>query len=273
MGWRPFWAVVFFLCQLAPAQADLSLFPTRLVLEKNQRAAQIELMNNSSQAQTYRISLVNRRMTESGEIVEAREAQEGERFADELIRFSPRQVTITPGGSQVVRVLVRKPSGLADGEYRSHLQFDRLPDATASSLEALTGSTGQEIGVVITTLIGASIPVIVRHGDTQASTTLADLVLEGDTGKSLLAFKIRREGNRSVYGDLSVTFTPKGGKELEVGRSRGVAVYVPNGFRFVRLPLSLPEGLNLASGTLTLQLRDRPEAGGRVMAQASLQLP
>jgi P pilus assembly chaperone PapD len=48
-----------------PAHADLMLYPTRIVFEKNQRAAQIELINNGSKPATYRISLVNRRMTET----------------------------------------------------------------------------------------------------------------------------------------------------------------------------------------------------------------
>jgi P pilus assembly chaperone PapD len=103
------------LAVILPAHADLMLYPTRIVFEKNQRAAQIELINNGSKAATYRISLVNRRMTEDGRFEAAEAAAPGERFADDMLRFSPRQVRLEPGTTQTVRVMLRKPAELADG--------------------------------------------------------------------------------------------------------------------------------------------------------------
>src|SRR5450432_1333782 len=122
------------LLMAAPiARADLMLFPTRIVFDKNQRAAQVELINQGKAPETYRISVVNRRMTETGEIVAADAAEGGEQFADAMLRYSPRQVTIAPGSSQTVRMLLRKPDNLAPGEYRSHLQFDRIADVAAAN--------------------------------------------------------------------------------------------------------------------------------------------
>ena len=259
-----------------PVMAELSLFPTRIVLERNQRAAQVELVNRGGEPETYRIALVNRRMTETGEIVPADTAEAGERFADEMLRFSPRQVTIPPGGSQTVRILLRKPADLASGEYRSHLQFDRMEDtAASSSIEASGKPAGNEIGVVIRALVGASIPIIVRHGDTNASVALSNLALIPASGQDgpLIAMHMNRNGNRSVYGDLSVTITPVGGKPVEVARAGGVAVYAPNAVRRATMPLQIPPGLNLTGATLQLSYRERPEAGAKLMAEASLKLP
>src|SRR5947208_14985219 len=73
------------------AWADLMLFPTRVVFEKNQRAAQLELINQGKTAETYRLSLVNRRMNETGDFAPADPPGPGEQFADEMVRFSPRQ--------------------------------------------------------------------------------------------------------------------------------------------------------------------------------------
>lgn len=234
------------LCLAAPlALADLALFPTRIVLECNQRAAQVELMNSGTAPETYRINLVNRRMGEAGEFIALETPGPGDLFADPLLRYSPRQVTIQPGSSQTVRILVRKPANLAAGEYRSHLQFDRVADtAGASSIEQASQPDGKAIGVVITALVGASIPVIMRHGETQMSVTLSELALlpaVGDAGPAL-SFQINRSGSRSVYGDLTARFTPRGGAAL-------------------------------AGGTLSLHYRERAEAGGKMMAEASLPLP
>jgi hypothetical protein len=257
------------------ARADLMLFPTRIVFDKSQRAAQVELINQGKAPETYRISLVNRRMSETGEILPADTPEPGEQFADTMLRYSPRQVTIAPGSSQTVRMLLRKPEALAPGEYRSHLQFDRVADASGSDSVDAAADAGEKVGVVLTALVGASIPVIVRHGDTQANVTLAELALDPRSadGPPTLAFQIRRDGNRSVYGDLAVTFTPRGGAPVEVGKAGGVAVYVPNTLRRARMPLQLPGGTALTAGTLRLSYRERADAGGKLLAESSLTIP
>ena len=259
---------------IRPAYAELMLYPTRIVFEKNQRAAQIELINNGSTPATYRISLVNRRMTEVGQFEPADTAAPGERFADEMLRFSPRQVTLQPGTAQTVRVMLRKPAELLEGEYRSHLQFDKLPDVEGSASIENQGQGDKGIGIVLNALIGASVPVIVRHGATSANVTLSGLELKKDGAQHpLLSLQFEREGSSSVYGDLDVTFTPRGGKPQTLAKMGGIAVYTPNRVRKASLGLDVPKGVELAHGTLEVSYRDRPEAGGKLLAQANLELP
>lgn len=254
------------------ALADLMLFPTRVVFEKNQRSAQVDLINNGTEAATYRISLVNRRMSESGELQPADAAQPGELFAADMVQFSPRQVTLQPGTSQIVRVMVRKPADLASGEYRSHLQFQRLPDASGAASVETKGTDPKAIGIVLKALVGASIPVIVRHADTSASVALSHLELLAPAAGAApqLALQFDRSGNRSVYGDLAVAFTPQGGAEQVVARAAGIAVYHPNALRRAKLALQPPAGTALANGTLHVTYRERPEAGGAVLAEGTL---
>jgi len=256
------------------AFADLMLFPTRIVFDKQQRAAQVELMNQGKTPETYRISLVNRRMGPNGEFIAVEQPGPGEQFADGLLRYSPRQVTIPPGGSQIVRILLRKPDGLAEGEYRSHLQFDRVADTLgANSVEQAAQRDPKEVGIVIQALVGASIPVIVRQGETHARLELTDLALQPSATGGQLSLQMRREGNRSVYGDLLATFTTSAGVSFEVARAGGVAVYVPNAARHVLLPLQWPAGGKPPAGVLKLSFRERPESGGKLVAETSLALP
>ena len=262
------------LAPFLPTHAELMLHPTRLVFDKNTRATQIELINNSGKPASYRIALVNRRMTEAGQFEAAESAQDGEQFADAMLRYSPRQITLQPGTAQTVRVMLRKPAELAEGEYRSHLQFDKLPDIEGKASIESQGTGATQIGVVMNALVGASIPVIVRHGTTDASVKLAGLALGKDEAqRAQLALQFEREGNSSVYGDVSVTFTPKNGKPHSLGQVGGIAVYTPNRVRKATLPLQVPAGVALAGGTLEVSYRDRPEAGGKLLAQASLNLP
>ena len=261
------------LALCAPGRAELMLHPTRIVFEQNQRAAQIELINNGTRPASYRIALVNRRMTDAGQFEPADSPGPGERFADSMLRYSPRQITLQPGTAQTVRVMLRKPAELAEGEYRSHLLFDKLPDAEGeNSIEQRGQDSG--IGVVVNALVGASVPVIVRHGKVDASVKLSGLAVQYDaTRRPLLAMRFEREGGSSVYGDVSVSFTPRGGKTHTVGQVGGIAVYTPNRVRQAALPLQLPAGVSLAAGSLEVVFRERPEAGGRQLAQASIALP
>lgn len=272
---RPGACLLLALWTPLPALAELMLNPTRVVITRNQRAAQVELINHGNEAASYRINVVNRRMSETGEFIAVADAAGDERFADSMLSYSPRQVTLAPGGAQVVRLMIRRPEGLADGEYRSHLHFEKLPEPgeLASSVEP--DPARQKIGVLLKTLIGASIPVIVRHGATDATLALTGLALQpGAPGQApLLAFRMERSGNSSVYGDLNVVYTPRGGAGQVVARAGGVAVYTPNPVRRALLPLKLGPGAALAGGELRLTYRERPEAGGKLLAEAALALP
>lgn len=259
-----------------PAMANLMLHPTRVVLAKNQRAAQIELINNGTETATYRIGIVNRRMSETGEIGPIDTPLPGEQFADSMLHFSPRQVTLAPGAAQTVRVMVRRPAGLAAGEYRSHLHFEKLPEAGAvASVEAQGKGKGDgQIAIALKVLIGAAIPVIVRHGDTDAAVQMSGLALrEANSARPQLALQLDRSGNSSVYGDLTATFTPHAGGTVEVARVGGVAVYTPNPLRRASLVLTAPKGVPLARGELRVTYRERPDAGGKLLAEGALALP
>lgn len=273
--WHALLGVLALLLSSPAAWADLMVYPTRVVFEKNQRAAQLELINNGQESATYRISIINRRMNEIGEFAPADPPLPGELFADELLRYSPRQVVLAPGVSQTIRISLRKPADLPVGEYRSHMQFERVPQAAGASGISAAATKPGELGVQLTALVGVSIPVIVRHGETSASVTLSGLqLLKPSAGQPpLLAAVMNRSGNRSVYGDLGATFTPHGGAPQEIGKANGVAVYSPNPLRRVKLELRPPPGVVLAGGILHLSYRERPEAGGKLLAEAVIELP
>lgn len=253
--------------------AELMLYPTRIVIEGNQRSAQVQLINNGTESTTYRISVVNRRMSDLGAFSKIDTPLAGEQFADSMLRYSPRQVTLAPGAGQTVRVMVRKPANLAEGEYRSHLLFSPQPKTEGVNSVENIGATDSGIDIKLTTLIGASIPVIVRQGKTSADVALTHLELQQPTSDSpslSLAFHMERAGNQSVYGDLAVSFIPKGGTEQVIGRANGVAVYTPNSLRRAQLILQRPDNLRLSNGTLRVTYREQAEDGGKLLAETTL---
>lgn len=271
--------VVFGLTALlgsTSALADLMLHPTRIVFEGNRRSAQLEVINRGNQTQVYRISVARKRMSDTGEFVPVDTPMVGEQFADELIRYSPRQVELAPGATQAVRLMLRKPADLAAGEYRSHLVFERIPDVANAAGDAQDKSAGAELDIQLIPLVNVSIPVIVRHGDTSAMVSISDLRLETSAdGQSALSLTFRRTGNRSAYGDLVAYFTPnnkRGAREV-IARIGGVAIYAPNALRHARLVLPAASRRRLTGGTLHVMYRERPEQGGKLLAESFLPLP
>lgn len=249
--------------------------PTRVVFEGRDRTAEVNVMNTGDKTANYRISFVRKRMTETGDFQTITEANPGEQFSDEMIRFSPRQIELPPGKSQTIRLLLRKPAKLGEGEYRSHLLFQNVPRIKQQSIETLAQRDQNDISITLTPIIGITIPVIVRQGQTKAIAILNQLSLIRPTKQDprhMLAFNIERDGNQSIYGDLTVIFTPKNGSAKVIGRANGVSVYTPNTLRQVKLVLPLPQGVQLEKGTISVEYRERPEDGDRVFAKAELLL-
>ena len=285
-SWRPLaLALAFALPVLsapgpAPAQGigDLAVAPTRIILEGRARTAQVSLLNKGSIPATYRISIINMQMTESGEYRRVEETGVDGGYADALVRYAPRQVELAPGKSQTVRIILRKPGGLEEGEYRSHILFQAVPDPTAGqSVEVTTREEGLSIRLIVVPAI--TIPLIVRHGKLAATASLSNLQLAaaGATpdGRPALAFQINRAGDRSVFGDISIAYHPPGStEEYIIGEINQLAVYTPNSHRRVTMPLRVPEHVTLAGGRIAVQYRARDDDGkGDVLATGQLNVP
>ena len=169
----PLWMTVLcvsFSCSTAMAESVLQVLPTRIVMEGPKRADTITLINRGDSDGTYRIFFRNLRASEEGRLAEVTEAIAGERFADRMVRFSPRRITVPARSKQSVRVLVRKPADIEAGEYRSHMVFRKMPgDSAASESDQLDDSN---IGFSLKPIVEVTIPVIVRHGDVSATVSL-----------------------------------------------------------------------------------------------------
>lgn len=220
------------------AAGGVLVAPTRLVFEEGTRSGELTLIHSGTEPVSVRIETVHFRMTAEGRMVPANEAGDA-RWADPLLRFSPRRVELAPGERQVVRVLVRRPADLEPGEYRTHLLFRAV---AASAERALARDPGVErVGAAVTPVFGVSIPVLVRHRVEGSRVRIDSASLTRDPARSddpRLRVRLLRDGDSSVYGDLVVERIGSGGSEVEIAVARGLAVYTPNPERWVELALS-----------------------------------
>ena len=260
----------------AYAAAQLMVTPTRVVFEGNERTKQVNLINNGADTGRFKISFVRKNMTAEGGLKAIEENEPG-LYSDEMVRFSPRLVTLAPGQSQTVRLMLRKKSGTADGEYRSHMMFQSLPDATTTDVSHLTSENPDKLSIQLIPVVGITIPVIVRQGELNADVSLSGFeIKQANTVKaeSVLSLQINRQGNKSTYGDFRVYFTPKGGVPMVIGRLNGVAVYTSINSRTLDIQLQIPPGFSLSNGEIhvTYLMPGKDEKTG-LIAESRLSVP
>jgi len=250
---------------------DLVVSPTRVELEGRNRSATVTLTNRGAETALFRISLIAMEMDEKGNLKAVDQPPAGMKTAEELVRYAPRQVDIPPGGTQTVRLILRKPTDLASGEYRSHMFFRAVPPEDAGrAIDEKSNQGG--ISIKLTPIFGITIPVIVRHGDLGLKVAMSDFAVVPDKDRTKLTFKLTRGGEKSAYGDIKVEYLPAGGgAPVVVGEVTRLAVFTPNTDRMVEVPLVAPPGTTLGKGMLKVLYREVD--GDTTLASGEVTLP
>lgn len=242
--------------------------PTRLVFDSRRRSAEVNLTNTGTAPGNYRVSLIHMEMDADGGMRELPpERVPGKLATEDLVRFAPRQVHLEPQESQAVRLQVRKPADLPDGEYKIFMVFREEPD-TPEPPPVNPADPPKNISIQLTTLFGVAIPVLIRQGETAARAGLSGLALAPD-GNQLTA-RLERTGNQSVHGDLRATFLPRSGPARVLAEINGLTVFTPNPCRNVSLAL---DGGAPRGGRIRLTFSLPQEQGGTLLAEGTLDLP
>lgn len=263
----------------APALAagDLLVAPTRVVLA-GPRGTEVFLNNVGQAPATYRISIELKRMLASGalEDVTPDAASEREKLTLSMISYAPRRVTLAPNQPQAIRIGVRPPAGLPDGEYRAHILFRAIPDATPAV--ALEGQAREGVSIALTPIYGVTIPIIVRKGSLSVTASISDfqkvkvdpatndVVANGPDAVDAISFTLARRGDRSTYGRIRVT---KPGLAKPLFEARGVAVYAEVTSRTVTLPIP-PEVAAQLYGPAKIEYLEDSDTGGSTIAEAQV---
>lgn len=252
----------------AAASGDLLVAPTRIVLD-GPRGAEIVLNNVGDAPATYRISLELRRMQADGSLddVELVDATPAEQAMLGMLVYSPRRVTLPPNQPQTIRIGVRAPEGLPDGEYRAHMLFRAIPDAVPVSTTPADPASG--VSIALTPIYGVTIPIIVRQGNLSATAAMSNPRVSSDGEEHRLQFDLARTGNRSVYGEV---FAMRQGVAEPVLVARGIAIYAELGSRTVTLPLTAEQAAAL-HGPVTIRYVEDRNRGSGTLAEVSAVLP
>lgn len=249
-------AVAVLVAAASPAAAQQVLIaPSSVVFEDGERSSQLLVGNTGDATSLYTLEPAFFRMEPDGKLTELAPPFPGN-SAEDLIRFSPRQFELPPGGSQVVRMATRLPKSLPPGEYRIHLRVTNLGEAQLAPRIATAedGTTTVEIRIQV----ARAVRVLVRHGVNAGRATLASVSAEpAGGGRVRVAAELARTGKGSSRGVYRIYARGRGGSGDEIV-SRGVLIYSELDRR--RVEETLPPG-SIGSGTeLCVAYRDETAA-------------
>ena len=261
---------------LETAQA-LRLTVKRIVFEGPKRAEFITVINNSDKEETYRLGWRHFRMTENSslEFVPDDQLTDDIKPVVDMIRFAPRRFTVPPRSSQQVRIVLRTPANLPDGEYRSHLWVHPEADVEELRAEAIERDRqrGVKQGVSLSMLTGVTMPIIVRKGAFEATASVANLNAAHNGGFIDVSYSLLREGQNSVYGEVEYICNPDS-TPYTLKLTRGVAIYPEVTQRNFNFRIPKLEGVPACSNLAVSFVEAQGFAGerGQILAQAKTQI-
>ncbi len=257
-------------------KAQLLLFPTRIVLERGERSATVSIKNSGDGIGAYKVEIVDMIMPEEGAVREVKPEEKDPYSLLAMTRVSPRRITLKPGESQNVRLLLRFPKNLEDGEYRSHFKVTLVDDDVEKTSEQTQHS--QNVAISIKPRLALIIPVILRHGQTAFTTDIkhTELIYQTIKGKAtpepFLNVDFALSGNRSSMGNIEVTHVDPSGKSTILKSLPGVAIYRGTPLKKLSLPLSVPAGVNLKAGKIMVTYVSTDKGAEKMLASSELAL-
>ncbi len=204
--------------------ADIVITPTRIVFEGRDRFASVTLANPGDKHATYEMKWNFFKMQEDVNATYKRVDRSVTDFdLSKYIIFSPKRVRLAPGASQKIRLALRRPAEIPDGDYHVHLGFAPIPDVVKDDLSKSSKSV-----VTVKINVGYTIPVILRSGeiDVKASIGLISLSRNNNNGLLKVAVPVKREGGPySVLGHLMVYHIDNNGKQERVGEISNAQIF------------------------------------------------
>ena len=223
-------------------EAALQVFPTRLLItdRTNAKSGSLTLLHKGDHTAKYRISIVFFKLGADGKYEQAKDPLAEVQTLAPHLKYSPREITLQPDVKQVVRVMVKPPGDMLQGDYRAHLHFETEDDDVSMGNSNLADDSKLQLN--LKARVAVAIPIIYRHGSPSPSGSLTfskfKLLQQEDQS---LTFQVdsKKEGNSFFYGELRVTLTNADGKTAELTPFKGVSIYNAN--QTLRFPIKSDE--------------------------------
>ncbi len=244
----------------ASASSLLFISPHRAVIASGDRTTEVTVANQSDYKRRYEITLIDSVMTEAGA---TKRVDTFEYSAKRMLRYVPRSVELEPGERQTVRVMVRRPRDLADGDYHSHMLFrEQQVEEPAKQKDGEEKQFSFEVGA----RYGVAIPVIVQAGTVESDLSFG--TIEPQAEPKAIKVEFKRSGNAEANGFLRIF------KETAAGEEAASSPMWVRIYREVdRIERTVPLLKEVsADGNFVLRLYVSPEPGAEVITEEKISL-
>ncbi len=205
-----------------PLNASLLITPLQVVMENRNRSSEIVLINPSRNTNTYRLEWVQLEQQEGkgGYYEVSPDDVNKKMYLQDFAVYTPRQVTLKPNEKQTVRIGIRRPAELADGEYKSHLKFKILPDLSIRpKVDVKPDPNATKLGASVHA--SYSIPIIYRAGEYDINVDIKKPTFTTNPSNSRIVVNlpVNRSGIHGAVGQINIYFTPSGGSETLIAQN------------------------------------------------------
>lgn len=235
-------------------EARVDILPRKVVIEGRDRGGEITILNMFDKPGLYRLNIINYSQDEEGVYTLLEEPLSPHFDPEKLVRVSPKQFEVGANGRQKIRIAVKKPDDLPEGEYRFHVVATRYDTVAQQRASSDVQEREGQVSVQMSMNLGVSIPVVVRHGDLDSSATITNIEIKdseaaGDVIPADAHVTIQRDGNASALGRINVFYTGQGVKKERIGEISNMNVFHEIQERVVKVPLEMDPRLG---GELTV---------------------
>jgi fimbrial chaperone protein len=219
-----------------PARADIAIFPLHPIFTDKVRTQHVNIVNNSTDSALFRMELVYQRQNTDGSYTPLDEPMTPGVDLRKMIVYSPRQISLEGGDVQLVKLALRRPADLPEGEYRAYLKMMRMDGKGP----VISSRVGKGISANINIAIGYAVPIIVRHGTYDTTASLSDVKYDPPAGKKSASVKmvIHRKGKFSTLGHINIFWVRSGQEDKLVGMMNGINVFPEIDHRDVNLAIN-----------------------------------
>jgi hypothetical protein len=202
------------LAGTAPLAAQgVAVAPHAVHIDSRTRSGSVELFNPSNDPVEIDVStLFGYPATDSAGIVRVRYFEDSDSetaSAAGWIQAFPRRVTIPPRTRQTLRLLVRPPADLPDGEY-----WTRLVVAAEMGNVSTTGVTDSAVSVALRLRVRTIIAVTYRQGEVHTGIRMTNMRTDIDGDSLGVRVDLEREGNAAFLGTLRTVLLDASGTEV-----------------------------------------------------------
>lgn len=207
--------ISFFLCFslffASQSIAQVSIAPTSLFFDNQQRFGSLTISNGGQQAQEIAISTeFGYPTTRDGNVVIANDSAIADRksIAD-WMKIFPQNFTIQPNQRQTVRFVVRPPDDLETGGYWSRVKIQSSP--VSPPIESVEeGEVGAQVSLVVNQIIAAHYRT--QNAQTGVEVSSVNFTQEDNTGKIALAME--QTGNAPFVGSIDIKVVDNNGETV-----------------------------------------------------------